>query len=43
MDKKEFFEPEVKVVELDAREIICMSGDVPGGGEGEENNPEDDM
>lgn len=41
MDKKEFFEPEVKVVELDAREIICMSGDVPGG-RGEENN-EDDM
>lgn len=36
MDKKEFFEPEVKVVELDAREIICMSvggGDIKEGDE----------
>lgn len=30
MDKKEFFEPEVKVVELDDREIICMSTQEPG-------------
>lgn len=25
MDKKEFFEPEVKVVELDDRQINCTS------------------
>ena len=25
MDKKEFFEPEVKVVELDDRCIVCAS------------------
>lgn len=32
MDKKEFFEPEVKVVVLDAPEIICMSGTEVGEG-----------
>ena len=27
MDKKNFFEPEVKVVVLDDANIICMSGE----------------
>lgn len=36
MDKKEFFEPEVKVVELDDREIICMSNQQVGGDENTE-------
>ncbi len=31
MDKKNFFEPEVKVVVLDDANIICMSGE--GGGD----------
>lgn len=40
MDKKKFFEPEVKVVELDDREIICMSPTGGVSGEIEEGNEE---
>lgn len=41
MDKKEFFEPEVKFVELDAVQMLDSSNDTPiiiapGMGEGEE-------
>ncbi|MCQ2198701.1 MAG: hypothetical protein MJZ19_03160 [Paludibacteraceae bacterium] len=46
MDKKKFFEPEVKVVELDDREIICMScpgdpGCPTGGGSTETGDNEE--
>ena len=30
MDKKKFFEPEVKMVELDDHSIVCASPVIPG-------------